>query len=147
MSGFDIKLVAENGMCSYGVGNVGTYNSTFTKRNVIDQAYDNPAGYYNYTELISQAKGQTYVLTRLLGNTDISESVFLVFLPNETLPTTDFLSAPPPADPNPPTIVTDPNSNRTDSPSGTDGLADSGVSLLSYSLVVVWGFAIAGLLF
>jgi len=30
VSGFEFKITSENGMCSYGVGNVGTYNNTFT---------------------------------------------------------------------------------------------------------------------
>ena len=99
VSGLEFKITSENGMCSFGVGNVGTYNSTFTKRNVIDQAYDNPAGFFNYTELIDQAKSQTYVIIDLFSNTEIPRSVFSVFLPNEVFPTIDFLSAPPPVNP------------------------------------------------
>ena len=55
-------------MCSYGVGNVGIYNSAFirTKINVTYQAYDNPARFFDHTELIDQVNSQTYVLTRLL---------------------------------------------------------------------------------
>ena len=90
VSGSDIKLIKEDGICSYGVGNVGTYNSTFTKRDVIDQVHDNPAGYYNYNELIGQAKEQTYVLTSLFSKVNALESVLSVFLPNETFPTTTF---------------------------------------------------------
>ena len=90
VSGFNFKVTAENGMCSYGVGNVGTYNSTFTKRDVIDQVHDNPAGQFDYDELIGQAKEQTYVLTSLFSTTDIPEAVFSVFVPNEIIPTTIF---------------------------------------------------------
>jgi len=149
VSDIEIKLTAENGMCSYGVGNVGTYNSIFIQRDVVDQAYDNPAGYYNYTELIDQAKDQTYVLTRLFNKTDIPESVFSVFLPNETLPTTDFLFVKAPVNRNLPlTLPTiDPGSNPTDSNVTPDSSNDSGVFLLSYSLMIVWGCSIAGLLF
>lgn len=86
-------------MCSFGVGNVGTYNSTFTERDIAAQVFNNPAGQYNYTQLLSQAKNQTYVITELFGNSNISPSVFTTFLPNETFPTTDFLSAPAPIHP------------------------------------------------
>ena len=133
-------------MCSYGVGNVGKYNSTFAQRDVVDQAYDNPAGDYNYTELIDQAKHQTYVLTRLFNKTDIPESVFSVFLPNETFPTTDFLFIKPPVNRNlPPTIG--PSSDPTDSNVTPSSNNDSGAFLLSYSLMIVWGCSIAGLQF
>jgi len=84
---------------------VGTYNSTFTQRDVVDQAYDNPAGDYNYTELIDQAKGQTYVMTNLFSSTDIPKSVFSKFLPYEAFPSTEFLSLPPPVNPNPTTVL------------------------------------------
>ena len=149
-----MKIVSENGMCSYGVGNVGSYNNTFTRTDVLDQAYNNPAGYYNYTELIDQANTQTYVLTRLFDKTDIPESVFSVFLPDETLPTTNFLFVKPPTNPNPPPLpppmITGPSSSPTDSDvtlSSSDDSADSRASLLSYSLMVVWGCGIAGLLY
>ena len=90
-------------MCSYGAGNTGSYNSTFFQRDIIDQAFGNPAGNFNYTQLLSQAKMQTYVLTELFQETDISESIFSVFMSDETLPTIAFLSAEPPTDPNPST--------------------------------------------
>ncbi|XP_065903024.1 uncharacterized protein [Dysidea avara] len=154
VSTFEMKIVSENGMCSYGVGNVGSYNNTFTRTDVLDQAYNNPAGYYNYTELIDQANTQTYVLTRLFDKTDIPESVFSVFLPDETLPTTNFLFVKPPTNPNPPPLpppmITGPSSSPTDSDvtlSSSDDSADSRASLLSYSLMVVWGCGIAGLLY
>ena len=83
---------------------MGTYNSTFTQRDVVDQAYDNPAGDYNYTELIDQAKDQTYVITDLFSSTDIPKSVFSEFLPYEAFPSTEFLSLPPPVNPNPTTM-------------------------------------------
>ena len=99
-------------MCSYGAGNIGTYNRTFFQKDIIDQAYGNPAGKFNYAQLLSQAKMQTYVLTELFNETDISESIFSVFMPDEMLPTTTFLSAEPPIDPNPstapPATITDP---------------------------------------
>ena len=139
----NLKIVTENGICSYGVVNVGTYNSAFIKTDVIHQAYDNPAGFFNYTELIDQAKSQTYVLTKLFSTTDIPESVFSIFLPNETLPTTEFLLTPPP--PPPPTV---PSSSPDATPNGNDNnLAGSGASLVSYSLMLVWGCLLATLLF
>ena len=88
-------------MCSYGVGNTGSYTSSFSERDIRDQAFKNPAGKFKYMELLDQAKMQTYVLTELFDNTCIPKSVFSVFLPYTTLPTTDFLSAQPPTDPNP----------------------------------------------
>jgi len=96
---FTIKMTAANGMCSFGAGNVGTYNSTFTKKDIPAQVFNNPAGQFNYTQLLSQAKTQTYVITELFNSSNISPSVFTTFLPNETFPTTDFLSAPAPIHP------------------------------------------------
>ena len=111
-------------MCSYGAGNTGTYNSTFFQRDIIDQAYGNPAGNFNYTQLLSQAKTQTYVLTELFNETDISESIFSVFVPDETLPTITFLSAEPPIDPSPstapPAIITDPTTIASSPEQPTD---------------------------
>ena len=85
-------------MCSYGAGNVGTYNSTFEQEDITAQAFNNPAGRYNYTQLLNQARSQTYVITELFNNSDISPTVFNIFLPNEAIPTTDFLSVTVPID-------------------------------------------------
>ena len=101
-------------MCSYGAGNTGNYSSTFSKRDIIDQAYGNPAGHFNYTQLLNQAKMQTYVLTELFHETDIPKSLFSVFMPGEMLPTTGFLSASPPSDPNPTTPTPANNIHPTD---------------------------------
>lgn len=96
-----INLTAPNGMCSYGVGNTGNYDSSFSKIDIKDQAFGNPAGKFCYGQLLSQAKMQTYIITELFGSTCIPKSVFSVFLPYNTCPTTDFLNAQPPTDPNP----------------------------------------------
>jgi len=96
---YRIKITATNGMCSFGTGNVGTYNSTFNEKDIAAQVFNNPAGQFNYTQLLSQAKTQIYVITELFGSSNISPSVFTTFLPNETFPTTDFLSAPAPIHP------------------------------------------------
>ena len=96
-----IPITAPNGMCSYGIGNVGTYTSIFTSTDIVDQVFDNPAGRFDYDELIEQAMDQTYVLTDLFDNNpDLPMSLFSIFLPNTTMPTTDFLSDPAPTDPN-----------------------------------------------
>lgn len=94
-----IKSTSANGECSFGVGSVGTYNSTFTKQDIAAQTFNNPAGQFNYTQLLNQAKDQTYMITELFDNWHISPSLFTIFLPNETIPTTDFLSAPAPNGP------------------------------------------------
>ena len=95
------KSTATNGMCSYGVGNTGSYTSTFTKYDITDQVYNNPAGQFDCEQLLNQAKQQTYVITELFSSTScIPKSVFSVFLPYETFPTTDFLRARKPSDPN-----------------------------------------------
>ena len=96
-----LRTIAVDGMCSYGAGNTGSYTSTFFKKDIYDQAYNNPADRFDYTELLKQAKMQTYVLTDLFGTTCVPKSVFSEFLPGETLPTTDFLFVSPPSDPNP----------------------------------------------
>ena len=84
-------------MCSYGVGNVGTYNNTFVHEDIAAQPF-NPAGEYNYTQLLNQARNQTYIITELFSNLDISPMMFSLFLPNEAIPTTDFLSITVPTD-------------------------------------------------
>ena len=110
-------------MCSYGIGNVGTYNSIFTGTDIIDQVFGNPAGRYDYDELIGQAMDQTYVITDLFDNSDVPVSLFSIFLPNTTMPTTDFLSDPAPTDPN----------------------ASGGSALLPCSLVIMLAYTIASL--
>ena len=99
VSSFSIPITSPNGMCSYGIGNVGTYDSNFTSTEIADQAFDNPAGRYDYEQLLDQAMGQTYIVTDLFENPNISEALFFTFLPNETIPTTDFFSASPPTAP------------------------------------------------
>ena len=91
-SGITLQVTTENGMCSYGAGNVGTYNSTFVQEDIAVQTYNNPAGRYNYTQLLNQARSQTYIITELFNNSDISSTIFNIFLPNEAIPTTAFLS-------------------------------------------------------
>ena len=113
-SSITFKTTAANGMCSYGAGNTGNYSSTFRKRDIIDQAYGNPAGHFNYSQLLNLAKEQTYVLTELFHETDIPKSVFSVFMPGTTLPTTGFFSARPPSDPNPTTPTSASNIRPTD---------------------------------
>ena len=112
--GFEFPVTEVNGMCSYGVCNVGHYNNTYMKKDVADQCF-NPAGQFNYDQLINQAKNQTYVLTELFSTTEIPKSVFSTFLPGETLPTTKFLEAPAPPKPtvNPITTCVVPTSSTT----------------------------------
>ena len=97
-SGITLQVTTENGMCSYGTGNVGTYNSTFVREDIAVQTFNNPAGRYNYTQLLNQARSQTYIITELFTNSDISSTMFNIFLPNEAIPTTDFLSITVPID-------------------------------------------------
>ena len=96
--GLKFPVTQANGMCSYGVCNVGYYNSTFEKKDIADQCF-NPAGQFDYDQLINQAKNQTYVITELFSTTEIPKSVFSVYLPKETFPTTKFLYAPAPSKP------------------------------------------------
>ena len=107
-------------MCSYGVCNVGHYNDTFTKQDVADQNF-NPAGQFDHDQLINQAKNQTYVLTELFSTTEIPKSVFSLFLPGETFPTTEFLESPAPAKPtiNPTTTCIAKTSSTSIDPSST----------------------------
>lgn len=97
-SGLTFQTTAENGMCSYGAGNAGTYNSTFVQEDIATQTLNNPAGQYNYTQLLNQARSQTYIITELFSNSDISPTMFNIFLPDEAIPTTDFLSITEPID-------------------------------------------------
>ena len=61
-------------MCSYGVHNVGQYVSKFTGRDIRDQVFDNPAGQFNYNQLIVQARNQTYILNELMTDLMMSDS-------------------------------------------------------------------------
>ena len=94
------KSTTTNGMCSYGVGNTGSYARTFSKNDINDQVYNNPAGQFDCKQLLDQAKLQTYVITELFSATCVPKSVFSVFLPYDAFPTTDFLNAQKPTDPN-----------------------------------------------
>ena len=118
--GLEFPVTEANGMCSYGVCNVGHYNNTFKKQDVADQCF-NPAGQFDYDQLINQAKNQTYVLTELFNTTEIPTSLFSVFLPDETLPTTKFLEAPAPVKStvNPSTACTTPTGSTTASATNT----------------------------
>ena len=130
---------------------MGTYNSSFTSTNIVDQAFNNPAGRYNYGQLLGQAMNQTYIVNDLFENSDIPESLFSTFLPAETMPTTEFLSASAPTAP-----PTDPSSAPPTDPSGappTDpssiggGSSDSATSFVfSCSLVAVLACNMAALL-
>jgi len=131
-----IQLTAPNGICSHGVGNVGTYNSNFFSADVTEQVFNNPAGRYDYKQLIDQAKGQTYIITDLFNNSNIPESMFSTFLPNDTMPTTAFLSDPAPTDPNPTNpSPSNPANPTSPNPAGGGGGATSLV--LSCPLVIV----------
>jgi len=127
-------------MCSYGVGNVGTYNSSFASMDISEQMFNNPAGQYNHTQLIDQAVNQTYIITDLFNSSNMLESFFSTFLPNDTMPTTAFLSDPAPTKPtidtsattidtSTTTIDTNPSTEST-SPSITDTILpdDSGAT-------------------
>ena len=118
--GSKFQVTEFNGMCSYGLCNVGYYNNTFEKQDVADQCF-NPAGQFDHDQLINQAKNQTYVLTELFSTTEIPKSLFSLFLPGETLPTTEFLKAPAPAKPTikPATTCIAPTSSTAIEPSVT----------------------------
>ena len=116
-------------MCSYGVGNVGTYNSSFTGVDINEQAFNNPAGRYNYSELVAQAMNQTYVISELFDNSGVPQSLFFTFLPNDTMPNTSFLFTPTPTE--------------TTNPGGTGG-AES--SVFSCSLVAVLTYSVLAVL-
>ena len=131
-----IRVTAPNGMCSYGVGNVGTYISSFTGRDISDQVYDNPAGQYDYSSLIDQAMDQTYILTELFTDNNIPQAVFSTFLPDEMLPSTQFLTEEAPEDP---------NNNGTPSPGGGGGGSAESI-ILSKSLILLLAFIMATLL-
>ena len=159
-------MTQPNGMCSYGVCNVGHYNSTFEKKDIADQCF-NPAGQFDHDQLISQAKNQTYVLTELFNTTDIPQSLFSVFLPNETFPTTTFLDA---VAPTKPTIIPNTTCVAPDSPISPTSysiqptnamktlptvhavtptgmmLSDSGAVVFSYSLMIITGCSVLAVL-
>ena len=80
-------------MCSYGIGNEGTYNSSFTSTDIANQIFNNPAGRCDYEQLLGQAMNQTFIVTDQFENSDILESLFSTFLPDEPMPSTEFLSA------------------------------------------------------
>ena len=124
-------------MCSYGIGNVGTYISSFASTEIADQAFNNPAGQYNYTQLLGQAMSQAYIVTDLFENSDIPESLFSTFLPDESMPTTEFLSASAPTEP-----PTDPPTDST----GGGGGSSATSFVFSCSLMAVLACSILALL-
>ena len=138
VSSFSVPITATNGMCSYGIGNVGTYDSSFTSTDIADQAFNNPAGRYDYEQLLGQAMNQTFIITDLFENFDIPVSLFPTFLPDEPMPSTEFLSASAPTEP--PTVPTDPN----DDGGGSSGSATSFV--FSCSLMAVLACSMLALL-
>ena len=168
--GYTFKTTSANGNCSFGLGNVGTYNSTFMEEDIAYQAFNNPAGQYNYTQLHNQAEMQTYIITELFNDPDISSSMFNIFLPNEAIPTTDFLSAPAPDGP---IIITPTSVQLTTADFSTTGPvtptvvvstirktsstvhvitptvavpSDSGAVVFSYSLMIMIGCSILAVL-
>ena len=107
---------------------MGTYNSMFTSTEIADQVLNNPAGRFDYEQLLEQAMGQTYIVTDLfVEDSGIPESQFSTYLPNDTMPTTEFLSAPPP------------NASSTDPGSGTTLVAFSWLllAMLSFSTLAL----------
>ena len=139
VSGFSVPITAPNGMCSYGIGNVGTYDSSFTSTDIADQAFNNPAGRYDYEQLLGQAMNQTFIVTDLFENSDIPAPLFSTFLPNEPMPSTEFLSASAPTAP--PTVLTDPT---TGGGGGSSGSVTS--FIFSCSLVAVLACSMLALL-
>ena len=137
-------------MCSYGVGNTGTYISTFTQEDIGVQTLNNPAGQFNYTQLLNQARNQTYVITELFSNSDISPTLFNVFLPNEEIPNTDFLSVTVPIDLSTVTTTTTTATTTTAAisvmktspvitPTAVMKPTDSSGMVISYSLIIMLG--------
>ena len=53
--------------CTVGVDDISPYVSTFNHLEISDQD-DNPAGYFNLTQLREQARPMTYAVTELLTN-------------------------------------------------------------------------------
>ena len=135
VSGFPFQITAPNGMCSYGIGNVGTYDSSFTSTDIADQVFDNPAGRYDYEQLLGQAMNQTFIVTDLFENSDIPQSLFSTFLPDEPMPSTEFLSASAPTGPS------------TDPTSGGGGSSGSATSFVfSCSLMAMLACSMLALL-
>ena len=120
---------------------MGTYNSMFTSTEIADQVFNNPAGRFDYEQLLEQAMGQTYIVTDLfVEDSGIPESLFSTYLPNDTMPTTEFLSAPPPN-----ASSTDPPTDPPTDPSTGPG---SGTTLvaLSWLLLAMLSFSTLALL-
>ena len=159
VSGFSVRVTAPNGMCSYGIGNVGSYNSSFTSTDIADQAFNNPAGHYDYEQLLGQAMNQTFIVTDLFENSDIPQSLFSTFLPDEPMPSTEFLSAsaptaPPtvptvtvPTDSTDPTDTTDPTNTTADPNSvGVGGTSSATSFVFSCSLMAMLACSMLALL-
>jgi len=125
-------------MCSYGVHNIGRYVSKFTGRDIRDQVFDNPAGRFDYDQLISQARNQTYIVNELMtelmmssATAETAQAIFSTYLPDEILPTTDFLTEPAPDGPS--------NTNNN------NGRATESVVLLKH-LILFLGFTVGTIL-
>ena len=136
VSGFSLSITSPNGMCSYGIGNVGTYNSSFISTEIADQVFNNPAGRFDYEQLVEQAMGQTYIVSDLfVEDSGIPESEFSTYLPNDTMPTTEFLSAPPPTAP--PSTAPPSTAPPSTAPSTNPGGVGGGSALLAFSWLLM----------
>ena len=75
--------------CTSGVGNVAPYLSLFNCLEIIDQV-NNPAGYFNISQLYQQARQLPYVMTDLLKRNDIM-MLYSVVLPERSVLDVTFL--------------------------------------------------------
>ena len=77
--------------CTVGVGYISPYVSTFNHLEISDQD-NNPAGYFNLTQLREQARPLTYAVTELLTNRSDIVMLYENVLPVRDIPNLDFLN-------------------------------------------------------
>ena len=76
--------------CTIGVGNVGSYLTSFDCPEIVDQI-NNPSGSFNVSQLLQQARQLPYVVTDIMSNRSDIMMLYSAVLPGRPVPDTSFL--------------------------------------------------------
>ena len=76
--------------CTIGVGNVGSYLTSFDCPEIVDQI-NNPSGSFNVSQLLQQARQLPYVVTDIMLNRSDIMMLYSAVLPGRPVPDTSFL--------------------------------------------------------
>ena len=76
--------------CTIGIGNVGSYLTSFDCPEIIDQI-NNPSGSFNVSQLLQQARQFPYVVTDIMLNRSDIMMLYNAVLPGRPVPDISFL--------------------------------------------------------